>query len=124
MVLGNLSCLGGSIMCIAAPGNFVRSDQAGEEQYGTLWKLFLRCYRESKGALEYLFPTLLVLGFLWVLSRYVLKQAADQKDMLLLVGALLSWGAFILSPHYPDRASFGTMLLCICEILALGKKIV
>lgn len=124
MVLGNLSCLGGSIMCIAAPGNFVRSGQTGEEQYGTLWKLFLRCYGESKGALEYLFPTLLVLGFLWILSRYVLKQEADKKDMLLLGGALLSWGAFILSPHYPDRASFGTMLLCICEILALGKKIV
>ncbi len=124
MILGNFCCLGGSIMCIAAPGNFVRSGQTGEEQYGALWRLFLRCYGECKGALDYLFPVLLVLAFLWILSRYVLKQAADAKDMLLTGCALLSWGALILSPHYPDRASFGTMLLCICEILALGRKII
>ena len=38
----------------------------------------------------------------------------------MLVCALLSWGAMILSPHYPDRASFGTMVLLICVILRLG----
>lgn len=118
MVLGSLSCLAGSALCILAPGNFVRSAQSGEEQFGSLWRLFLRCYGESKGALEYLFPVLLVLFFLWILHG----KNPGRRNELLLFTALLSWGAFLLSPHYPDRASFGTMILCICVILSLAKK--
>lgn len=120
MILGSLSCLAGSALCILAPGNFVRSAQSGEEQFGFLWRIFLRCYGESKGALEYLFPVLLVLIFLGILHG----QKPGRKNELLLLTALLSWGAFVLSPHYPDRASFGTMVLCICVILSFTKKIV
>jgi len=123
MILGNLACLAGSILCIAAPGNFVRSSQIKEQQYGTLWKIFLRSYAECKAALEFLFPTLLVLGFLWVVSSCVFRQALGRRNALLLFCALLSWGAMFLSPHYPDRASFGTMVLCICVILSLARKI-
>ena len=124
MILGNLCCLGGSILCVVAPGNYVRADIVPEEQYGTLWKLFLRCYGVSKGALQYLFAVLLVLGFLWIISRCVLRQRLEMKEFLLLDGALLSWGALILSPHYPDRAAFGTMMFCVCVSLSLAKKIV
>jgi len=123
MALGSLSCLAGSVMCIAAPGNFVRSRQIEEEQYGIVWRLFLRSYAECRAALEYLFPVLLVLGALWVLDKCVLKLALGRKNAILLFCALISWGAFILSPHYPDRASFGTMALCICVILSLAKDI-
>lgn len=120
MLLGNLSCLAGSMLCILAPGNFVRSAQSGEAQLGLLWRLFLRCYAESKGALEFLFPTLLVLFFLCITHGPKLGI----RNELLLFTALLSWGAFLLSPHYPDRASFGTMILCACVILSLAKKAV
>ena len=41
----------------------------------------------------------------------------------MLFCALLSWGAMILSPHYPDRATFGTMVLLICVILSLTGRI-
>ena len=30
----------------------------------------------------------------------------------------------VLSPHYPDRAAFGTMVLLICVILSLTGKVV
>ncbi len=120
MLLGNVSCLAGSMLCILAPGNFIRSAQSGEAQLGFLWRLFLRCYAESKGALEFLFPTLLVLFLLCILHG----PNPGTKNKLLLFTALLSWGAFLLSPHYPDRASFGTMILCICVILSLAKKAV
>lgn len=123
MVIGNLACLAGSILCIAAPGNAVRSGQIEEESYGFLWKLFLRCYGESRAALEYLFPSLLVLAALLLVSRWVLEQVCSTRESLLLAGAVLSWGAFVLSPHYPDRATFGTMVLCICVCLSLAKKI-
>lgn len=119
MLLGSLSCLAGSALCILAPGNFVRSAQAGEEQYGLLWRVFLRCYAQSRGALEYLFPVLLVLFFLCILHG----RGPGRRNELLLFTALLSWGAFLLSPHYPDRSAFGTMMLCICVILSLGKKV-
>lgn len=123
MILGSVGCLAGSVMCIAAPGNFVRNEQIEASGYGRLWKLFLQSYGECRGAFEYLFPVLLVLGSLVLVSRFVLKQPLGRRNALLLFCALLSWGAFILSPHYPDRASFGTMALCICVILSLAKKI-
>ncbi len=122
MVLGNLACLAGSILCIVAPGNAVRSAQIEAEQYGILWKLFLRSYAECKAAMEYLFPVLLVLLSMLLVSKCVLKQDIGRRNGLLLICALLSWGAFFLSPHYPDRASFGTLVLCICVILSLAKR--
>lgn len=123
MALGNLACLAGSVLCIMAPGNFIRSRQIEAESYGRLWKLFLRSYGECKAALEYLFPVLLVLAALLLISRYVLGQRLDRREQFLLVCALLSWGAFILSPHYPARAASGTIVLCICVILSLARKI-
>lgn len=123
MILGNLFCLFGSVMMIIAPGNFVRSGEVAENQYGFLWRLFLRSYGECKGALEYLFPTLLILVFFLLLQKCVFREKIGIRNVFLLVCALLSWGAMILSPHYPDRASFGTMALLICVILSLAGKV-
>lgn len=123
MTLGSISCLFGCIMMIIAPGNFVRSAEVPENQYGFLWRCFLRGYAEAKGALEYLFPTLLLLVFLLILQKYVLKGEIGRRNLLLLGCALLSWGAMVLSPHYPDRAAFGTMVLLACVILSLAGKI-
>lgn len=124
MILGSLSCLTGSIIMIAAPGNFVRSSEAASNGYGVLWNCFLRCYAECKAALEFLFPTLLILGFLLFIGKGVLQIPVGRKNILLMLCALLSWGAMILSPHYPDRSTFGTMVLLICTILSLAKDIV
>ncbi|MCM1191551.1 MAG: DUF6056 family protein [Butyrivibrio sp.] len=124
MPLGSLSCLAGSGMLICAPGNFVRSGESVENQYGLLWRCYLRMYAESKALLEYLFPVLLVLGLVLVLGRCALKISLGRRNGALLFTALLSWGAMLLSPHYPDRAAFGTMLLLICVILSMAGKIV
>lgn len=124
MALGNLACLFGSVMMIAAPGNFVRSAQAADSGYGLLWRFFLRCYSESKAALEYLFPTLLVLAGVLLLGKCALRINIGRRNLLLLFCALLSWGAMILSPHYPDRAAFGTMLLLLCVIISMAGKMV
>lgn len=123
MLLGNLTCLIGSVLMIAAPGNFVRSNDAAANGYGVLWNCFLRCYAESKAAMEFLFPTLLILGFLLFISKGVLQIPIGRQNSLLMLCALLSWGAMILSPHYPDRATFGTMVLLICTILSLAREI-
>ena len=124
MVLGNISCLAGSILVVAAPGNFVRSGQVDSNDYGFLWKCFLRGYAESAAIEVHLFPTLLVLGFMALICKGILRQPLGRRNVLLLLSARLSWGAMILSPHYPDRATFGTMALLICVIISLAKKIV
>lgn len=124
MYLGNISCLAGSILMIAAPGNFVRTEETAEESYSLLWKIYLRFYSEAKGVMEYLFPTLLLTVFLLFLCKGIFKEKLGRETLLLLLGALLSWGAMILSPHYPDRASFGTMALLICAILQMAGKCV
>ena len=123
MILGSLACLIGSIMVIAAPGNFVRSAQAPENQYGILWRIYLRCYSESRAAFEYLFPTLLTLVIVLLLAKAVGNVRLGRRNWLLLFCALLSWGAMILSPHYPDRAAFGTMVLLICVILSIAGRV-
>ncbi len=123
MVLGNICCLAGSVFMIAAPGNFVRSAQVESGQYGALWQCFLRMYAESAAVTQHLFPALLVLGFLLILCKGVLGEKIGRKNGLLLLCALLSWGAMVLSPHYPDRATFGTMALLICAAVSLAEKI-
>lgn len=123
MILGNISCFAGSVIMILAPGNFVRSSEVASNQYGFLWRLFLRCYAESKAAFEYMFVVILVTFFLVAVCKGVLQIPLGKSNIYLLLGALLSWGAMILSPHYPDRATFGTMVLLICVCLSLMKKI-
>jgi hypothetical protein len=124
MILGNISCLAGSIMVVIAPGNFVRSAEVEENQYGILWRCFLRGYAESRAICEYLFPTLMILAIVILTAVSVLKINIGLRNKLILVTALLSWGAMVLSPHYPDRAAFGTMVLLICVIISCAQKII
>lgn len=123
MILGNLACLAGGVLVVAAPGNFVRSGEAAASDYGILWKCFLRCYGSAKAALEFMFPVLLVLFGVVFLYKGVFKKVIGERNGLFLFGALLSWGAMILSPHYPDRATFGTMLLLICAVISMANGI-
>ena len=123
MLVGSVSALLGSIMVIVAPGNFVRSSQAPDREYGFLWRLFMRCYAEGKATMEYLFPTLLVLAAVLLVGKCALKIPIGRQNSCLLLLALLSWGAMVLSPHYPDRASFGTMVFMICVIISMTGKI-
>ncbi|MBR1771260.1 MAG: hypothetical protein IJ747_04460 [Lachnospiraceae bacterium] len=123
MPLGSLFSLAGSILMIVAPGNGVRSAEIASNNYGTLWQLFLRMYGICKGAWEYLFPVITVTAAALLINLCILKNRLHKKEVLLLIGALLSWGAMVLSPHYPDRASFGTMCLLLCVLLSQAEDI-
>ena len=124
MVLGNLSCLAGSVLVVMAPGNFVRKAEAASNDYGALWNFFLRCYAEAQAALNFLFPVLVVLAAVLIMAKGILKLPIGRRNWLLMLGALLSWGAMVLSPHYPDRATFGTMVLLVCVILSLVRDMI
>lgn len=117
MVMGNLSCLMGSILVIASPGNFVRVEETNNG-LGLWWNFFLRGYYESRTLFDYLFLVAIITCIVIAVNWIFLKQRPDHKEIVLLLGALVSWGAMILSPHYPDRATFGTMILLIGVILS------
>lgn len=123
IVIGSAFCLAGSILMIAAPGNIMRSVEVANNSYGILWRLFLRMYGVCKGAWEYLFPTILVTAVVLLVNICVLGNRLNRKEFLLLVGAVLSWGAMVLSPHYPDRAAFGTMCLLLCVLVSQAAAI-
>ena len=90
MYLGNISCLAGTILMIAAPGNFVRSGETGEEAYSLLWRMYLRCYAEAKGVMEYLFPALLLTVFALIVCKGILKYSAA-----------IAGGTVVLGRHDP-----------------------
>lgn len=52
-----------------------------------------------------------------------LKERLRPAQWMLLALAILSYGAMVLSPHYPDRATFGTMVACIALSLSVLKGI-
>lgn len=123
MVLGSTACLLGSTLLILAPGNNVRSAEIASNKYGMLWQLFLRIYGICKGAWEYLFPVIFMTAAALFINICILKNSLHKKDALLLTGALLSWGAMVLSPHYPDRASFGTLCFLLCVLVSQSQAI-
>ena len=64
-----------------------------------------------KGAGDYLFLSLIVLAGALIAYNAVTNKKISEGNAFLLFAALLSYGAMIASPHYPDRAAFGTCVL-------------
>ena len=118
---GVLSSFIGSLLVILAPGNFVRSSAIEEHSLGeTLWLRFFSMY---EAGIAFLFPTVMLLTVLMIIFLVVLKGKLNVTQLLLLAGMVLSYGAMVLSPHYPDRATFGTMVLGIIVICSLIQQI-
>lgn len=123
MILGSFASLAGSVACIIAPGNFVRSAQDPYAGVGPVWKLFLRCYSETRALASYLFPALFITVVLFAILKLVAQEKILLKEIILLLAALLSWGAMVMSPHYPDRASFGTMVFLFIVCTSWAERI-
>lgn len=122
MFTGSLSSLLGSILVILAPGNFVRS--ATIEPVGPIETLYNRIFSMLQAGTDFLFPSVLLLLGLSIVYIFGLKQKPRITDYLLFIVAILSYGAMVLSPHYPDRATFGTMILCIVLILRILNRMI
>ena len=105
----------GSCFCILAPGNFVRKTDSTEDLALTVPDRLLQML---KGAGDYLFPSLVILAGALVVHRIMVGRRLSAENAVLLTGALFSYGAMIASPHYPDRAAFGTCVLI--EIVSLS----
>ena len=108
MIEGAFFALVGSVICILAPGNFIRKSDSAEDLALTVPDRLLQML---KGLGAYMFPALLILSIAYILYRKYSKERLSKGFKLLMAGALLSYGAMIASPHYPDRAAFGTCIL-------------
>ena len=123
MVLGSIFSFLGSVACIAAPGTFVRSKQVMTYEYGILWKSYLHGFYETRAVFEYLFLAILITLIMIMLCKAVCAEKLGVEIVMVLALAILSWGGMALSPHYPDRATYGTMLLLIISFMAIGYRI-
>ena len=108
MIEGVIASLAGSAICILAPGNSVRTLDSVDDLALTFPERLLQML---KGIGDYLFPALVILVFSIIIYKTNVKDKIPAFVLYLLLGALLSYGAMIMSPHYPDRAASGTCVL-------------
>lgn len=111
MWIGAAASLIGSVLVVAAPGNFVRSSTI--ENRGLWNALTERFFSMFQAGMDFLFPIGILIAVLLVIYIRCFRGKLEPGQMLLIVGMVLSYGAMVLSPHYPDRATFGTMVLGI-----------
>lgn len=121
MLSGSAMCLAGSILVVAAPGNFVRSAAIEKKAFAAF--LYDRFYSMLRAGAEYLFPSAALLAAVLLLWIVCMKGRLRPAQWMLLALAALSYGAMALSPHYPDRATFGTMAVCIALSLSVLRDI-
>lgn len=114
---GAVASLVGSVLVIAAPGNFSRSSVIEYEGLAAL--LGERLLSMMRAGTKYLFPSAVLVVLSFLLYVVYAKGKTRIGQWMLLAVAILSFGAMVLSPHYPDRATFGTMAVCIALSLSL-----
>lgn len=125
MIAGNIFCLIGSVLMIIAPGNYVRNGEAVDDVAGKglLWRVFLRGFSVTNGLFYYLLDAVVLLLVLLFVYCFVLGRKLRKTDYFMLLMAVLSWGAMVLSPHYPGRAAFGTMVLIMVPIMYMIARL-
>lgn len=126
MILGSIFSFAGSAACILAPGNFVRSKMVADanSDKSLVWKLVNRAYSEGRAGVDYLYPALILVILLAIIYYPVLKNRLDTRTVVLFALSVVSWGAMVLSPHYPDRATFGTLALLIVIAVSLMLRLI
>lgn len=118
---GAVFTLIGCVLLILAPGNFVRNQFIESMSLFQIidnrWQSFLM----SSG--NYLFPSFLMALMLLAVEITVLKHRVTVYRWCLLGFAVTAQLAMLLSPTYPQRASFGIMCVLIAFILSSLKEI-
>ncbi len=110
----------GSILVIVAPGNFIRSSNIAPMPLGEL--LYERFFMMLMAGMSFLFPTLICLTIFLFLYLQTGNRLLPYQ-IILFITAVLAYGAMILSPTFPARATFGIMSLCIVLIISFIKAI-
>ena len=117
---GALFTLLGSVLMILAPGNFVRNQFVEKTDLVTLINSRIDSFLLSN--CEFLFPTFFFAIIILCIQVFVYKNVKI-RDMALFMFAVMAECAMMLSPAYPQRASFGIMCVLIAYIISALNKI-
>lgn len=117
---GALFTLLGSVLMILAPGNFVRNQFVEKTDLVTLINSRIDSFLLSN--CEFLFPTFFFAIIILCIQIFVYKNVKI-RDMALFMFAVMAECAMMLSPAYPQRASFGIMCVLIAYIISALNKI-
>ncbi len=113
MLSGIFSSLAGSILVVAAPGNFERSSVLEPQTF------YDRFYSMLTAGVDFLLPSVVLAVCLLLIRLVCVRRKLNCMQWALLGFAIISYGAMVLSPHYPDRATFGTMVILILFSVSL-----
>ena len=117
---GALFTLLGSVLMILAPGNFVRNQFVEKTDLVTLINSRIDSFLLSN--CEFLFPTFFFAIIILCIQIFIYKNVKI-RDMALFMFAVMAECAMMLSPAYPQRASFGIMCVLIAYIISALNKI-
>ena len=113
---GAFMTLVGSALLILAPGNFVRNQFVEKASLTEIIRGRIDTFLISSA--DYLLPSFLFALILLIIQIYVLKEIKP-RDIALFSFAVIAQGAMLLSPTYPQRASFGIMCVLITYIVSV-----
>lgn len=120
LVEGAVLTLVGSVALILAPGNFVRNQFNEDLPFLAMIKSRLMQFIFSSS--NYLFPVFLLSLILLIAELTVFREELKIRNVALFAFACVAQGGMILSPTYPQRASFGIMCALIAYILAFLER--
>ena len=117
---GAFLTLVGSALLILAPGNFVRNQFVEKASFMSIIRGRIDSFLLS--GCGFLLPSFLFAIILLVIQIYIIKEIKP-RDIALFAFAVIAQGAMILSPAYPQRASFGIMCVLITYIVSVIARL-
>ena len=117
---GAFMTLVGSALLILAPGNFVRNQFVEKATLMSIIRGRIDSFLLS--GCGFLLPSFLFAIILLVIQIYIIKEIKP-RDIALIAFAVIAQGAMILSPAYPQRASFGIMCVLITYIVSVIARL-
>ena len=119
--LSILFCTAGCALLILAPGNYARSAGFGSG----LMSLAYRGHGQVNAWADWLFLPLITAGILLYCSRRIHKFNTSEKRYVFLTAGwfAVSVLVMVMSPSYPQRATFGSFVLLAVMILHSAKRI-
>lgn len=127
MWIGEVTCAVGCGVMLLSPGNSVRNAEIVKQPAASMGEaiknLFFQKYVSIGKPLFIVMISVVIALFISIVALKALKIDLELKDKILLGTALISYLAMWVSPHYPGRATYGTIILIMCVIARIGTRI-